>query len=168
MEYNEKVKYLDIVILNIEKTEMFSINDILSKKTNLSNTDKNNIELDLISFGGANKYGLFELLNPKNTNTRWLKLTEKGEELKVFKKGFEKFLKKENKKPWYNENWIGYLIAFIVFLFTVYQHFENRTLSNQVYVVNKKNDSLNIQIETYKNQFFELKEKIEKNKEQGK
>jgi hypothetical protein len=35
MEYKEKVKYLDLITENIENTEMFVIDSILSKHTNL-------------------------------------------------------------------------------------------------------------------------------------
>lgn len=162
MNKEEKIKYLDIIISNIEDVDLFIPYNILSKKTKIEEPELGNIEHSVRQF--ALTYELFE----KNGTGSYFRLTPKGNDLKDSKKGFIKFLKMGNKKPWYNENWVGYLIAFIVFLFTVYQHFENRTLSNQVYILNKKNDSLNIQIETYKNQFFELKESIEKNKEQGK
>ena len=152
MEYKEKVEYIDFIFKKIENSEMFSIDNIFFD----SKLEDDDI-LDLVSFG--EKYDLFEKTG------EWFVLTPKGEKLKKSKKGFEKFENKENINPWYNENWVGYLIAVIVFLFTVYQYFENKTLSNQVFVLNKKNDSLIFRVDTYKKKYLELKENIEKNTE---
>ena len=66
-------------------------------------------------------------------------------------------------KAWYNQPLIGYLIALIVFVFTVYQHFENQALTNQVDSLKKERDSLNIEVQTYKNQFLNLTKEIERN-----
>ena len=72
----------------------------------------------------------------------------------------------ENIPEWYNKPFIGYLIAFIVLLFTVYQHFDNRYLNREVDLLNKKSDSLNNLILTYKDSVYELKQQLEKQKPQ--
>jgi len=70
----------------------------------------------------------------------------------------------ENIPEWYNKPWIGYLIAIIVFMFTVYQHFDNRSLNREVDLLNKKSDSLNNLLLTYKDSVSELKQQLEKQK----
>ena len=49
---------------------------------------------------------------------------------KINQEGIKKYLKRKGKSEWYNQNWVGYLIAFVVFLFSVYQYFDNQTLQN--------------------------------------
>ena len=95
MTEKEKIKYLDIVFNNIENTEMFTIDSILSEKTNLSNDEINDFEYNLISFGEKND--LYILSNPENKSTFWLKLTPKGEKFKSFNKGYIKFEKESTK-----------------------------------------------------------------------
>ncbi|NCT15454.1 MAG: hypothetical protein GW774_09315, partial [Flavobacteriales bacterium] len=95
------------------------------------------------------------------------RLTTKGLEAKN-KNGHLKYLKYINKPPkselWYNNSWIGYLIAAIVFIFTVYQHFDNRDLRNNFDSLNKKYDSLKHQSDLYKDSVFELKQQLERQK----
>jgi hypothetical protein len=157
MEYKEKVKYLDIVIKNIEKTEMFDIDSILSNKTNLSNNEIENIELDLISFGNSKKHNLFELINPENTSTRWLKLTTKGEKLKQFKKGFVKFEKSLTKKPLtlYQKIYLPILIISVLgnFLFSylaIDYNSKNNTLIEEKSNLKDTINKLKLKIESYK------------------
>jgi hypothetical protein len=95
MEYKEKVKYLDIVVSNIENTEMFDIEDILYKLPESSDTFRE-VAYVIKSFGIKNE--LFsEIIATKGSS--WYKLTLKGEKLKSFKKGFEKFEKSLKKTP---------------------------------------------------------------------
>jgi hypothetical protein len=143
MEYKEKVKYLDLVLKKIDNAERFVIYNILSKNTILSHKEKCEIELDLISFGNIEKYDLFELLNPKNTSTRWLKLTKKGEELKDFKKGFEKFKNKSKKTPLSNFEKLSIIGFIITFSYGFYQNRLSNSLGNQQVDYKNKIDSLN-------------------------
>jgi hypothetical protein len=160
MEYKEKVKYLDIVIENIENTDMFYISDILYKQNNLSYNEIEDIELDLISFGAKDKLNLFTLLKPK-TN-RCLKLTEKGEKLKLFKKGFEKF---ENKLKPKKHNLYLIIPIILTFLFgssTVYFGVLNYRLNLQeskIPSLELKVDSLKKQLNYIGNKLIECKEK---------
>ena len=77
-------------------------------------------------------------------------------------KSFNSFNKLENKTEWYNKNWVGYLIALIVFLFTVYQHFDNRALKRDFDTLNVEYDSLKLQFDSYKDSIFKLKPKLSK------
>ena len=88
MEYKDKVKYLDLVFNNIENTDMFTIENILHKTTDLENREISDIGYNLRLFG--KKYILFNLLSSNKVDI-FLQLTPKGERLKSFKKGFEKF-----------------------------------------------------------------------------
>ena len=71
------------------------------------------------------------------------------------KKSFKSFEKSINKKDWYNENWIGYVIAIIVFLFSIYQYVDNRSLKNE-------NKDLKIQYEIYKDSTYQLNKELSK------
>ena len=157
MEYKEKVKYLNLVVKNIEKTERFDIDSILSKKTTLSNNEIEDIELDLISFGNIEKYDLFELLNPENTSTRWLKLTKKGEKLKAYKKGFEKFEKSLTKTPLTLNQKIHLPITIISLLGTF-------AFSYLTFDYKGKNDDLITEKNILKDSINKLKSKIELHK----
>ena len=158
MEKYDKIKYLDFVFERIENVDMFDIYNILSKHKDLERDDLQRSEWNVRQF--ALTYDLIE----KNGTGSYFKLTPKGNELKDFKKGFRKFLKKENKKPWYNENWIGYALAFMVFSFTVYQHFEKKSLTNQVFSLKKERDSLRTQEALHKSSLYDLNLKLEKQK----
>lgn len=91
MEYKEKVKYLDFLIENIENAEMFDIYTVFYKNTKLEHSEINSIVFNLESFGY--KSNLFEKMGDNK------RLTPKGEKLKSFKKGFEKFEKSLTKTP---------------------------------------------------------------------
>jgi len=127
------IKYFDIILLADKKDSFFSINKILIPKYFKYDTSDEReffqeLRRELKEFSEFHKY--FEWF-PKGS----CKLTEKGLDAKN-KKGHLKYLKHINNPPkseiWYNQNWVGYVIAFIVFVFTVYQFFENRTLKSQV------------------------------------
>jgi hypothetical protein len=92
--------------------------------------------------------------------------------------GIKKYLKEKNKTKWYNEPWIGYLIAFITLLFAVYQGLQNESLKkdisssklsvdslrNEVLSHKKKLDSLNVEYALFEEKLSDLKSKIEKKK----
>lgn len=82
----------------------------------------------------------------------------------IYKVGIESYLKVLNKSEWYNKNWVGYLIAFIVLLFTIYQHFDNRSLTHKFDSLNKQYDSLKLQSGIYEDSVYELKQELQKQK----
>ena len=151
MEYNEKIKYLDIVIKNIENTEMFVIENILSKETKLSFDEINEIELDLISFGSKDKSNLYELLNPENKSTRWLKLTEEGEKLKSSEKGFEKYKKNLEKTPMTKfEKW-SLLLIILTIIINLIQWNYSSTLKSDLESCTSELDSLKTELYSKEN-----------------
>jgi hypothetical protein len=97
---------------------------------------------------------------------------------KINELGILKYLKKKNKYKWYNEPWFGYLIAFITFLFAVYQGFQNHSLEkdisssklsidslrNEVLSHKKKLDSLNVRYVLFESKLSDLKNNTEKKK----
>jgi len=156
MDEKTIIKYFDIILLSDKKDSFFSINQILIPKYFKYDTSDERelyqeLRRELKEFTEFHKY--FEWL--PNGSCR---LTPKGLEAKN-KNGHLKYLKHINKPPkselWYNQNWVGFLLAFIVFLFSVYQFFENRTLKSQV-------DSLTSDNKNYKDSLFEYRLLLEK------
>jgi hypothetical protein len=69
---------------------------------------------------------------------------------KISELGIEKYLKKKNVSKWYNEPWVGYLIALITLLFAFYQGFQNKTLEKDISSSKLSIDSLKILIHSHK------------------
>ena len=74
-------------------------------------------------------------------------------------------------KKWYNQPFIGYIIAIITLFFAVYQWKENQafeknivSLENKVDSLNTKHDSLNIQYDSLEKKLSDLKTKTEQKK----
>jgi hypothetical protein len=155
MNDKDTIKYIDLIIKDIDDFDFFGIDNIVLK--HLTPDEKNKKEYysklieKIVLFGQNND--LFVLRN-KNGG---FKLTEKGKRLKLSNKTFNNFQRSENKTEWYNKNWVGYLIAFIVFLFTVYQHFDNRSLKRDYNTLDTQYDSLKSQFDSYKDSISELK-----------
>lgn len=162
MTDKEIIPYIDLIIKDIENFEYFSIDIIilenLDSETKKRKENFSNLIEHIALFGKNND--LFVLKN----NNGWFELTEKGKRLKLSNKTFKKFQKSDKKTDWYNKPWVGYFIAFIVFIFTVYQHFDNRALKNDFDSLNKKYDSLEYQSDLYKDSVSELKQQLDKQK----
>ncbi len=149
------IKHLDIVLKNIPDIGYFNISSVLSKgiKYDSDNSTEeqkkwyNNLHDAVLNFGKAYKY-----FKPIKDDIFMFSLSEKG--IKAKKLGHLKYQKSLKKKIWYNENWVGYLIAFIVLFFSVYQYFDRESLKS-------KYDFLKSQSEFYKDSLAELKGQIE-------
>ena len=155
MNERKIIKYIDLIIKNIEDFDSFSVNNIVFEYLKPeSKTEKDSFFklIDDIKLFGKNN----DLFIPR-TKDGWCKLTEKGKKLKLSKNSFKSFNKSHDKKKWYNENWVGYLIAFFVFLFIVYQYLDNRSLKNEY-------ENLNTQYEIYKDSIYQLNKELEKQK----
>lgn len=142
MEYKEKVKHLDFVIKNIENAEMFDINNILYKNPDLSETYEsvgNNVK----SFGI--KQGLFSVI-VASKGSSWHKLTPKGEKLKSFNKGFEKFEKMSEKKPLTKFEKLSIIGFIITFSYGFYQNNLSNSIENQQAEFQNEIDSLKNEI----------------------
>lgn len=127
MTDDELEKYFDKLIFKIKNSREFNVLKTLKSEIDVLNLEpkpKNDLAKSIADFG-INR-GLVDVIN---SSTGWYKLTDKGLRLKQSNLTLNKFLKKESKSKWYNENWIGFIIAFIVLLFSVFQYFDNRTLA---------------------------------------
>lgn len=156
MNDKETIKYIDLIIREIDDFDTFSVNNIVFDFLKPESKDEKDTFFNLIDeiklFGKNN-----DLFVPR-TKDGWCKLTDKGKRLKLSNKTFKNFQKTENKSEWYNKNWIGYLIAFIVLLFTVYQHFDNRSLKREYDSLDKRYDSIKFQFDDFKDSLSELKQ----------
>ncbi|MBU3010713.1 hypothetical protein KO506_04830 [Polaribacter vadi] len=100
MNINEKIiiKYFDIIVRELDDVSFFSINNILIDNKHLNiNTQKEKEYLFELSdkiktFGISRGYFL------KNGDNGWMKLSEKGIDLKDSKKGVSKFTYSSNQK----------------------------------------------------------------------
>lgn len=164
MNNKEIIKYIDLIIKDIDNFSCFSIDYIIRKHLNdEQKKDKkiySNLIENIVLFG--DNHDLFVTKNTLGES----ELTERGKRLKLSNKTFKNFQKSERKSEWYNKPWVGYLIAAIVFIFTVYQHFDNRALNNDFDSLNKKYDSLEYQSALYKDSVSELKQQLESQKTQ--
>lgn len=162
MTNKETIKYIDLIIKDIDDFDCFSVNNIVFeylKPESKEGKEQFFVIIDKIKLFGKNN----DIFVPR-TKDGWCKLTDKGKRLKLSKKSFKRFEKSENKTEWYNKNWVGYLIAFILLLFTVYQHFDNRSLKQDFDSLSKKYDSLKHQSDFYKDSVSELKQQLERQK----
>lgn len=57
-------------------------------------------------------------------------------------------------EKWYNQNWVGFSIAFIMLFFNIYQHLDNRSLKNDY-------NSLKVQYKNHKDSIVQLNKKLE-------
>ncbi|QCE40230.1 hypothetical protein [Psychroserpens sp. NJDZ02] len=164
MTEREIINHIDLLFKKITDFNAFSINNILFEELKPDEKNKDNVKTFQIIIKETKLFGLNNNLFKLYNDNEWYSLTEKGKELKLSKKDFIKFSNGINKTKWYNDNWIGYVIALIVLFFSVYQHFEKRTLSSKVDSLKKERDSLNNQIEFHKIANYNLKLKLEKKK----
>ncbi len=175
MKIHEKekvIKFLDWLIEDIENVEYFNIKKFVNKYKDISEHEKSYLPFSIESIGKT--YDLFE--NTLNSD-EWFKLTIKGIKLKESGKTFNDF-EKSLKPKWYNENWVGYIIAFITLIFAFYQGYQNHTLKDDISylekrvdslkvlipVQDKKYDSLNIQYDSLEKKLSDLKTKTEQKK----
>ena len=152
--------------------------------------DSKSFWVDLFPLIEKSKYSYFEFFNiltelikekkikiKDDNNISFLKLTTNG---KLINKSelFFRIDKKEIKTKWYNQSWVGYLIAFITLLFAFYQWYANKNIENNIYSLknradslsievlslNKKLDSLNVQHVLFEKKLYNLKTQIETKK----
>ncbi|MFL1013691.1 hypothetical protein [Flavisericum labens] len=156
------IKYFDIILLADKKDSFFSIGQILIPKYFKYDTPEEReffqeLRRELKEFSEFHEY--FEWLPNGSCRLRKKGLAAKD------KNGHVKYLKHINKPPkseiWYNQNWVGFLLAFIVFLFSVYQFFENRTLKSRV-------ESLTSDNKNYKDSLTEYRLLLEKQEQSTK
>jgi hypothetical protein len=100
MSINEKtiIKYFDIIVKELDDVSFFSVNNILIDNQHLK---VNNQEEKDFLFDISDKiktFGISRGYFQKNGENGWLKLTEKGIDLKDSKKGYFKYIKGANQK----------------------------------------------------------------------
>ena len=155
------IKYLDIILSNVNTVEKFSVQDILKNNSDLDfNKQKERTELIRIQIAVQQLGETYEYFEPIDNRPGIFKLSLEGIKAKELG-GHVKYQNSLKKKIWYNENWVGYLIALIVLLFSVYQYFEKSSLKSDYNSLKLKYDSLKYQSQPYKDSVVELKEQIE-------
>lgn len=91
-------------------------------------------------------------------NISFLKLTKKGKLINE-KELFFRIDKIEIKTKWFNQSWVGFLIALFSLLFAIYQGFQNKSLDNKVSFLNKEIDSLKNTSISHKSKLDSLNDK---------
>ncbi|WBX72872.1 hypothetical protein PG913_08135 [Tenacibaculum pacificus] len=149
-----------------------------------------NFWVDLFPLIEKSEYSYFDFFNilselikekkikiKDGNNISFLKLTKRGKLINE-NELFFKIDKKEIKTKWFNEPWIGYLIAFITLLFAFYQGFQNHSLEkdisslklsidslrNEALSHKKKLDSLSVRYVLFESKLSDLKNNTEKKK----
>lgn len=59
-------------------------------------------------------------------------------------------------KKWYNQPVIGFIIAFVMLLFSFYQLNQNNDFQSKIHILNFKVDSLNTKLDLVNNQYDSL------------
>jgi hypothetical protein len=151
----ETIKVLDIVINDLDNVSYFSIKEILARHREYNEHQQGALFIEIESFGGI--HNLFEKIDDKYGGL--FRLTKNGIRLKEYGKGFNAFEKSLQPK-WYNENWVGYVVAIITLFFAVYQWSENHSLKKDASFLEKKVDSLIVQHDSLSIQFLSLEKKL--------
>jgi hypothetical protein len=160
MKIEEKtvIKYFDIVLLADKKDSFFGIYKILIPKyfkadTSEEKTIVNNLWSEIKEF--SEFHGYFEFFPNGHC-----KLTEKGLLAKE-KGGHLKYKKSLTEKPldWYKI--IGLILTVVFGLSTIYFSKKSFDLKENQSDVIIENDSLKVQVASYKDSIVELKEQIE-------
>lgn len=160
MTEKEVIKYIDLVIKNIDDFNAFGIRDPVFDKLKPKTEDERKHFFKLID-----KIELFAKNNDlfiRVSKGDYFKLTDKGKKLKLSSKTFKNFEKKRNRNEWYNKPWVGFIIAFFLFVFGIYQHFDNRYLKDDFNSLNEKYDSLKIEYFNLKDSLLQLNDKNSK------
>ena len=126
MSISEKTtkKYFDIVINELDDPLGFCINNILIDNKHLKFDSSEQQDLFFKIVESIEKFGLTYRFFKKIGENGWYELTDKGIELRDFKQGYEKFIKKSKSQP-LTRYQIIYLTFFICFgLFGVYKVFQ--------------------------------------------
>ncbi|MEP2278838.1 hypothetical protein [Maribacter sp.] len=150
MNINEKtiVKYFDIIIIELDDASFFSVNNILSDNKHLKIDSKEEKDFLFILSDKVKSFGITRGYFSENGDNGWLKLTEKGIDLKESKKGLLKFKKSLKPKTDYVK-WVGVGIAGLSLIWNIYQGItnnklrdDNRILGDEIEVLEKENAGL--------------------------
>ncbi len=157
-EYNKNkvIKFLDLIINDIENVEYFNIKEQIDKYLDLDEHDKAYLPHSIAEFGDT--YGLFK---PTLDTKGWFKLTQKGIELKEYGKGLLKFERKLRRKLSYFEKWSILLIA-IGIAFGFYQNDKNQSLESHVLKLENQHIKTVHDIDSLKNELLNVKNRLEK------
>lgn len=155
------IKHLDIVLKISNSVEKFSVLDILKEYGAIDfNKDSERSDFVRLKIAVEQLGKTYEYFENIENRPGIFKLTKVGIKAKE-KGGHLKYQNSLKKKTWYNENWVGYLIAIIVLIFSIYQYFEKNSLKYDYNSLKLKYDSLKSQSQIYKDSVAELKEQIE-------
>ena len=145
MNDKDIIKYFDFVIKNLDDIFGFSINNILFdflKPESEEEKEQFFIIVDKVKyFGKKNKY--FEGFGKNDGG--WYKLTDMGIELKDFKKGHQKFVRKSTVKPldWYKIAAIG--LTLIFGCLNIYQKYDYNQLKGRFNTLKTEYESIKSQ-----------------------
>lgn len=119
MKIDEKttIKYFDIIIKELDDISFFSVNNILINKEYLKveTTDEKELFSDITK--SVKTFGLYRDFFDKKGENGWLKLTDKGIDLKDSKKGYLEYVKSIKKTPLtlYQKIYLTFFICFGLF-----------------------------------------------------
>lgn len=144
----------DICFKEYVLTELNNIKNggFITVTKNLEDKERiiNRVVLKLYNLGVLKKDGKKYIVSEQKHLSKIIELKS----IDKYLKWSESYDEPPEKEKWFNQNITGFAIAFIVFLFNVYQYFDNRSLRSDF-------DSLKNQYEIYKDSTFQLKKELE-------
>lgn len=153
-EKEKLIKFLDLVIRDIENVEYFNIKEDINKYRDIDDHEKEYLPYSIESIGKT--YNLFE--DTLNTSG-WLKLTTKGIELKEYGKGFNKFESRLKRRLSTFEK-VSVFFLIIGFVFGIYQFEKNQSLENHVSTLENRLNKSNLKIDSLTSQSLHQKNLI--------
>lgn len=153
MSINEKtiIQYFDIIIKELDDATSFSVNNILIYNKHLKTDSQEEKDYLLMLSDKVKSFGISRGYFSKNGDNGWLKLTEKGIDLKESKKVLLKFKKSLQPKTDYIK-WVGVGIAGLSLIWNIYQGITNNKLRDDNRILGDEIEALEKEKEGLKNQ----------------
>ena len=150
MNMDEKtiIRYFDIIIKELEDVSSFSVKNILIENKHVKANSQKEREYLFELSSKIKTFGISRGYFLKNGDNGWMKLSNKGIELRDYGKGYLKFIRSKKKKPDYAK-WITLLIAGLSLAWNVYQGLinnqlkeDNRELNDEIEALQKEKAGL--------------------------
>ena len=156
--YNKEkvIKFLDLIINDIDNIEYFNIKEMIDKYLDLDEHDKAYLPHSIAEFGDT--YGL---LRPTLDTKGWFKLTQKGIDLKEYGKGLNRFERKLKRNLSYFEKW-SILLIVLGLAFGVYQYQKNQSLESRVLKLENQHIQTSHDTDSLKTELLVIKNRLDK------
>ncbi|MBS4028375.1 MAG: hypothetical protein KGZ58_07035 [Ignavibacteriales bacterium] len=159
IDNNEVIKYFDLFINDIVDINVFSIKNTLIDNNRINPTTETEREYFFKLVDNIKHFAFrYKYIDTLSTHTvDWFRLTEKGVQLKEFKKGHLKFVKSLNKSKMTLFEKISVVALIISGCFAFWQQYSKDELKNDYKNLTHQYDSLKVLSDPYKLQLDSCK-----------